>query len=226
MDKDKALELRKQGNSYSEISDKLGIPKSTLSDWLSPHQWSENIKEQLREESVEKTKVNIVKLNRERSEVLEGLYHQAREEAQQEFENLKYHPLFIAAIMIYWGEGDRAGKEKVRVGNTDPQMLELFVSFLTDICCVPKDRLNAQVLVYDDLDEKECLHHWSNKIGISEGNFYKSSSLPSKHEEKRVEHGVCVVGCNSTYLKRKFDVWLKLMPDALLSGNYYEYSRA
>lgn len=222
-DKDQAIELRKQGKSYAEIKEELGVPKSTLSDWLSPHGWSQNIKEQLRKESIQKTKVNIVELNKARGRVLEELYEQAEEEAKKEFERLKYHPLFMAGLMLYWGEGDRAGDEKVRLGNTDSEMLRVFVMFLTDVCQIPHDKLNAQVLVYDDLNNEKCREYWSEKIGVAIENFYKSSTLPSKHAEKRVPHGVCIVSCNSTYLKRKFDVWLRLAPKALLSKGYYKY---
>lgn len=222
MDKDKAIKLRKEGKSYSEISEALGVPKSTLSDWLSSKNWSQKIKEKLRKESIEETKVNIVKLNKARGEVLKELYKQAEIEAEKEFEKLKYHPLFISGLMLYWGEGDRVGNEKVRLGNTDPQMLRTFVLFLTDVCQVPHDILNAQVLVYKDLNNEKCRRYWSKETGIALENFYKSSTLPSKQDEKRVPYGVCIVNCNSTYLKRKFDIWLDLMPESLLSKTYYK----
>jgi len=35
IDKQKAIKLRKQGKTYGQIRQELGISKSTLSDWLS-----------------------------------------------------------------------------------------------------------------------------------------------------------------------------------------------
>ncbi len=45
-EREKAIELRKKGMSYSQIREKLGTPKSTLSNWLKDHPLS---KERIRE---------------------------------------------------------------------------------------------------------------------------------------------------------------------------------
>ncbi|KKP80446.1 MAG: hypothetical protein UR81_C0028G0006, partial [Candidatus Levybacteria bacterium GW2011_GWB1_35_5] len=41
IDRQRAIELRKQGKSYGQIKKQLGIAKSTLSDWLSKYPLSE-----------------------------------------------------------------------------------------------------------------------------------------------------------------------------------------
>jgi hypothetical protein len=46
-DKAKAIELRRKGKSYTEIIARLGVPKSTLSDWFKGSVWSEVLRAKL-----------------------------------------------------------------------------------------------------------------------------------------------------------------------------------
>lgn len=225
LDHNKAIKLRKEGKSYKEITDILGVPKSTLSNWLSPHKWSRNIEQSLREQSVKKSRVRIKKLNKIRGQALKELYLQAEKEAEEEFADLKYHPLFTSVMMLYWGEGDRKTRHAVRIGNTDPRMLRLFVLFLRDICSVPEKKIKAHVLIYKDLDREEMKQFWSKTLRIPLERFTKCTILPSRHKKKKSPYGVGVVVCTSTYLKVKIKKWLELMPQALLDEEYYKYTR-
>jgi len=50
--KDKAIDLRKQGLSYSEILKKIPVAKSTLSDWLHSVGLSKNQKQRITEKKL------------------------------------------------------------------------------------------------------------------------------------------------------------------------------
>jgi len=84
-EKQEASNLRKNGKSYKEIYDTLGIPKSTLSDWFRNEDWSKKITKYLNKESAEESVKRLVILNRQRRVHLADLYIQAREEAEEEF---------------------------------------------------------------------------------------------------------------------------------------------
>ncbi|MBL7044986.1 MAG: hypothetical protein ISR98_00065 [Parcubacteria group bacterium] len=221
-DKEKALFLRKSGRSYKQIKEELGIPVSTLSEWLSPHKWSQNIKKSLTEVAKKENSVRIQSLNNIRGEHLKKLYKEAEIEAIKEFEGLKYHPLFIAGIMIYWGEGDRVTKHNIRVSNTDPVMIKLFVDFLIKICNAPKNRIKSSLLLYPDLNDIVCKEYWSKNALIPENSFNKSIFITGKHKTKRLQYGVCNTVFTSTYTKRKLLIWLKLLSKEIVSKEYYK----
>jgi hypothetical protein len=225
-DKQQAMSLRRTGKSYKEIRAQIGIPISTLSDWLRPHQWSQNIAKSLAEIANKQNSVRVRKLNKIRGQRLARLYKEASIEAVKEFNRLKYHPMFIAGIMLYWGEGDRLTKHTVRFGNTDPAMMRLFVNFLLHVCKVPQEKIKASVLLYPDLDEYKCRLYWSEHAGVPLEKFNKSILIQGRHKTRRLKYGVCSVMVCSTYLKKKMLIWLNLFPNELLSESYYKYNPA
>lgn len=220
-DKDLAIGLRKEGKSYSQIREELQISISTLSEWLSPLDWSKNIEKSLREYHKEGSSVRLKNLNKTRGSHLRKIYAEAREEAIYEFENLKYHPLFISGVMLYMGEGDRVSKHNVYVTNVDPRMLKIFKNFLLHVCNCPKSRVRGSILIYPDLIDEECRNYWASKLDMKLENFRKSVIIQGRHKTRRLSYGVCSVGITSRYLSEKMDVWLKLMPDTLLTREYY-----
>src|SRR3989339_890884 len=109
-DKENAVKLRKFGKSYNEIKAELGIPKSTLSAWFRDQKWSNEIAQKLLERLKSKSIIRLQQLGRIRGDNLKRLYEEAESEAIEDFDALKFHPLFIAGIVIYWGEGDKVSK--------------------------------------------------------------------------------------------------------------------
>lgn len=221
-DKPAVLKLRSSGKSYNEIRSKLRISKSTLSDWLRPHRWSRKITDNLNKKYLSKNRVRLVYLNRIRGDHLEKAYNEARKEAVTELNKLKYHPLYIAGVVAYWGEGDKLSRSNVRLANTDPIMIKLFFNFLIHVCRVPKDKIRAWILTYPDLEDEECRKFWVTATGIPISSFTKNITIQGKHKTRHSEHGVCYVGVSSRYLKQKMLVWLDLLPKQLLNRNYYK----
>ena len=107
-DKNIAFELRKQGKSYREIQREINISRSTLCKWFKNEEWSNHIKYKNNTGNLILTKDRILKLNLARSDKLKALYDRAHIEATQEFEVFKKDPLFMAGLMVYAGEGDKA----------------------------------------------------------------------------------------------------------------------
>lgn len=226
-DKDKVLLLRKRGLSYRQIQERLHVPKSTLSAWLTPHEWSRNIISTLTKINATRSKIHIEKLNRTRSKALEKVYKQSELEAISEYRTLKYHPLFIAGLMLYWGEGDKSTKSSshVRLGNVDPSLLRVYLTFLLDLCGVKKEKIWVSVHIYEDLDENTCVTYWSKVLGIATNRFHKSPVLTGKHKTKRLPYGTCTIGTSSAYLKKKMLYWIEALSKDLLCDTYYQYDR-
>jgi predicted transcriptional regulator len=63
IDKEMALQLRKEGMSYSQIKDEIGISKSTLSGWLSGLPLTKNQIGSLQHSQVVIEKIRQTKLN-------------------------------------------------------------------------------------------------------------------------------------------------------------------
>ena len=212
-DKGEAIILRKSGKSYKEIRRELGVPLSTLSDWFRNLEWSQKTSENLNRKNLEASRLRIIHLGKIRGDNLKKLYRSAREEAAKDFSLLKHHPLFVAGVMIYWREGDKASKNSFRISNSDPVLVKIFLSFLRKVCGAEESRIRAGLLLYPDLDPQTCEVYWSEKIGLDIRNFTKSIVIRGKHKTKRVSHGICTLNFSSRFLKEKMLIWMSLMAD-------------
>lgn len=216
-DKEQALQLRSFGKSYNEIRQELKISKGTLSEWLSKYQWSKDIAIKLARGAQEKSSVRMRYLDKIRGAHLERVYKEAEQEALQELETLKHHPLFIAGVMLYWGEGNKSMKNgALRISNCDPGVIRLFQSFLIHICRVKPDKIKAQLLLYPDLSGSICREYWIKNAGLSVHQFTKDIFILGRHKTRRVEYGVCSLGFCSMYLKTKMRCWIRELPRFLL----------
>lgn len=221
-DKNDAFRLREAGNSYKQIRDKLRIPLGTLSEWFSGEKWSQDIRAKLTEAAGIESSIRIRELDRVRGEDLARVYVEAREEARYELETYKYNPLFIAGMMLYLGEGDKATKNIVRLTNSDPKLIRLFSMFLRQACRVPDAKIKAQLLLYPGLDSESNIRFWSFATDIPIGQFTKSVYIEGRHKSRRLPNGVCTILVSSSYFKVKMLEWLKLMPEELMNRAYYE----
>lgn len=214
--------LRKMGKSYKQIHAELRIPVSTLSDWFAGEEWSQKIRTRLTQEASVLHTARIIELDRIRGQHLARAYEAAREEARREFQTLKYDPLFISGIMLYWGEGTKNPKQGVKFTNSDAKMVRFYVEFLRKSCQIPVEKIRAYVLIYPDIEEKVSRAYWSKMTALPWENFTQSIVIQGRHATRRLGWGVCTISVSSTYFKQKVLEWMKLLPDELLRREYYE----
>lgn len=214
-DKELAFTLRRQGKSYKEIHNELGMSLSTLSNWFKNVDFSEEIKRSITIQAQKRSTTHLQSLNRARGDLLHAYYAQAETEAIKELKENINNPLFISAVAAYWGEGDKLTKNQLRLTNTDPQMITLFKSFLVKVCKVPESKLRCALFIYEDLDELTCRNYWRKQTGIQ--HFHKTMVLPSRHKTKRLPYGICTLVVSSTYLKKKMNIWIDQMPKIVLN---------
>jgi len=221
-DKEKAIEMRKMGKSYKQIHNELRIPKSTLSEWLNREEWSSKIRARLTADSAKVGIARLTDLNKIRGQHLAKAYEAARAEAKKEFELLKYDPLFISGIMLYWGEGGKDPKQALKLANSDPKMIRFYVEFLRKACQIPEEKIRAYVLIYPQIEEKTARAYWSKMANVPWENFTKTVVITGRHATRRLGWGVCTISVSNTYFKQKMLEWMRLLPEELLRNEYYE----
>ncbi|MBI2637211.1 MAG: hypothetical protein HYW81_03405, partial [Parcubacteria group bacterium] len=91
-----------------------------------------------------------------------------------------YHPrtiheamLYGLGIGIYWGEGNKANHNTIRVGNSDPALLKAFIYFLIKFFGIKKEDLRFHLHLFTDIDIQEAISFWSKTLGIQKEQFYK-----------------------------------------------------
>lgn len=128
-------------------------------------------------------------------------------------ETKKESILYGIGMGLYWGEGTKSNKHSVRLGNTDPELIKVFVEFLVSLCGVSKSRLRFGIQVFSDVNTNEALSFWSKKLNVGMAQFYKptitvSGSIGTYRVKCR--YGVVTVYFNNKKLR---DILIKQLAD-------------
>ena len=189
-DKEKAIKLRLQGLSYSQIKSEMGLNKSTLSGWLRKYPLSDEQIKKLRDlnpqriERCRNTKANKVK-NR-----LENVYSKVSADISV-FSN---RDLFIAGLFLYWGEGSKSERSTTALSNTDPAMLRFFLKWLR-LFNINDDKLHITLQLYSDMDINKEIKFWAEQLKLPKNLFkkpyIKTSTLSGLTYKRGFGHGTC-----------------------------------
>lgn len=206
----KAEHLRRLGNSYSEISKKLSIPKSTLSSWFKNEPWSKKVYSKLRLQNYRDAQKRSIKL----AKALRNHWASQKEEfqlqAKKEFPVLRSHPLFLPGVILYWCNGELSpSNSQVRFSNSDPNMMRFMFTFFSSVLSIPRTNIHTRLVLYPDLVESVQKKVWSKHLNIPIANIEKSIII--KHTgKKRFSSGSCIFLIYSRKLKERLMKWIEL----------------
>ena len=214
-EKRKAISLRKQGKTYSDILRVVQIAKSTLGIWLKEAKLSvaENQKfteakrlASLRGGQVKKKQ----RIQKQKNTVFK---------ARSEIKSVSERELFLMGIVLYWAEG--AKEKEYRPGsafefsNMDPKMIQVFLVWLLKVCKISKNMLIFNIFLHETHKNRadEVKKYWSKITGFSLKNFStiywkrnKLNTLRKNIDEKY--HGVLKIKVKrSSELVRKVAGW-------------------
>lgn len=129
-EKIQAIELRKEGLSYTEIKKAIPVSKSTLSDWLKDIELTDSQEGRLNKLQA------AAYIGAKKIQAKSNAHHcQIREDAKKEAASLINNPLFVAGLMLYWAEGDKRS-ERIQFSNSDPEMVKLMMKWFREFCKV------------------------------------------------------------------------------------------
>lgn len=122
------------------------------------------------------------------------------------------HQLFGLGLGLYWGEGTKANKGSVRLGNTDPEMIKVFMNFLIKFFSLERSDFRFGLQIFSDITEKDALDFWAKKLKISRSQFYKTMITPSGSVgtyRKKSKYGVLTIYYNNTKVR---DMLVSFLP--------------
>lgn len=220
--RDKIIQLRRLGKTYQEIKNELGVSKSALSRLLSSQDFSRSVAETNNKRTRESRITKLVAINKSRKGSTSMLFEEARSDALEEFGTFKFHPLFIAGLMLYDAHGLKGLKGGCLVSSGDPDVVRLWLRFLNDICGISSKEVIARVLTTSDTNPGIATEFWVKSTSIPVDKFRKYSIIKKRSRKKRTFYGICTVGVYKRYLKEKILIWLSLIRKELLGSAYYQ----
>jgi hypothetical protein len=188
-----AFRLRLEGKSYNEIRAELAIPKSTLSGWFKNLVLSEAAKKRLKL----RTRLGgavLIKRNKMQTRLAEQRARHIQQTGEKGVNKLTKQDLSTVGAALYWAEGYKRlkvidGKERmnhtISMVNADPDMVKVFVRFLTEILTISAEDIRLSMRLYAHINEKEARSYWSRASGLPHPKFFKTTYLISGASKRK-----------------------------------------
>lgn len=194
--KREALQLHKKNIPYAQISNRLGVAKSTLSLWFGAPSLTPKGREKQLAHLARVRPLGLATIRAKKQKWIA----EARRAGEIE---IKHLPLSSRALrkallaMLYWAEGTKAGRVSgVRFVNTDPELLSLYLSLLRQAYVIDESRLRARIHIHHYHRPAQVRTFWSNLLSIPESQFGKIY-VKKRSRQKRFRKnfmGICFVG--------------------------------
>ena len=213
----RAIKLRKEGYSYSEILKEIPVAKSTLSLWLRSVGLSKRQKQRL----TEKKLAAALRGAKTRKNYRLAITKEIKEKARSEIGQLSNRELWLIGVALYWAEGTKQKEnnvsEKVKFSNSDPRMMKIFLKWLQDICKIPNSDINFRIALHETAKNrlKKVQKYWSNITGFPINNFQKIDwkkhrvNINRSNIEKKYFGVLHIYVRKSTNFNRKIEGWIE-----------------
>ena len=208
--KEQALKLRRQGKSYKTIVKMIGVPKTTLAGWLKGYKWSDAIKQKLTRIQNENARHRMIAITDKVRKHRQVLYRNYRDQARLNFEKHFKDPIFVAGLMLYWGEGDnKLSNGQIRISNSDPMILRFFHKFLSAYLPKIYPKIKMSLVLYPDLKDLQSRRYWAEKVGIPLDRFMKSQYIQGRSTKRTLPYGTAQIYVCSTAHKHQLLEWIE-----------------
>lgn len=213
--KEKAIKLRKEGKTYSEILKEVSVAKSTLSEWFRDVGLSVPEKQRLTAKKLEAAKRGGIAKHAQRIIRTQKIH----QEALKDITHISKRELWLIGVALYWAEGS---KEKdyhpggnLRFGNSDPRMIELFLKWLKEILKISDDRIGIEILIHENSKNNisAVKQYWSKVVGWKVNRltkvYYKKTKIKTNRRNigNLYYGGIRVTVKSSSSLVRQIAGW-------------------
>ena len=209
-EKQKAIALRKNGNSIKEISKKLNVSKSSVSVWVRDIFLSNHQKENLLIRGNSTVVVEKRRATRLSNELNKRNF--IIDEAKKDVSIPSVYDLKIIGAMLYWAEGRKRGTRMVSFSNSDPEMIKVIMRFFREVCDVTEKKFRGHIHIHSHLSVEKALKFWSEVTGIPRQQFYKTYCVPSissKGKADSLPNGTLDIHVCDVKLFLKIMGWIK-----------------
>lgn len=175
----------KKGMSMKDISEKLGCSVNKVSYWMKAHKlYRRSISE------------SIYLLKNPNGDPFKFKEPKTKEE----------NFLFGIGIGLYWGEGTKANKHSIRLGNTDPDLILTFIKFLEKFFSIKRNQLLFGLQIFNDIKSYQAKKFWLNYLSVSPNQFMKVTITKSVRKgtyKNKIKYGVLTLYFNNIKARNK-----------------------
>ncbi|MFA4998614.1 MAG: hypothetical protein WC514_01205 [Candidatus Paceibacterota bacterium] len=170
-----AVKLRLAGKSYNEIARALDVSKGSLSLWFKNLELTVAAKKLLEDKIRLARERGLFKNNRRRTQSIKIENQRVRQTTAKEIRPFSRKDLLLIGAALYWAEGynrqENASSPYVSFGNSDPNMVALFLRFLREVMGISGDKMRPIIQVHQNVNIKSAISFWAKISNIPQERF-------------------------------------------------------
>ncbi len=211
-ERERAVELRKNGLTYPELSKVLGVSKGSLNRWL------KDIFHIATQERLDRRRLASVQNGRTLHDRKIVRVEAIKRAAKSEIRDIDHQTLRILGVVAYWCEGSKTEDSLVKFTNSDESLIKLMMKWFRMVCNVRDDKFRIYLRLHADVDRNEAEDYWSETTGIPRSQFYRTAIKESGSSGKRnnyLPYGVASITICDTELFYRIRGWIDGVKDFL-----------
>ena len=218
-DRLRAINLRKQGKTYSEIRKIVDISNGTLSYWSHKIILSSKARARLKNTQsrhlIKARLAGAITLKNRQKEYLDDLKKRVTSTISK---SVTLEMLRVALAFLHLGEGAKWKSHRgLQLGSSDPLILQLYIKLLIVCYNIDRNRFHYYICYRADQDLVKLKKYWSSVLKIPMRNFYDSRPDPrtiGKKTLKKDYKGVCIVSHAGSAIQQE----LEQIPEIIYKG--------
>jgi len=222
--REKAIELRMQGMSLTEIAKIIPSPRNTIYCWIKDVPLTEEQKKSMQNKTKEASRANQKLASQKMCEKYAKMRNNKFQEGVNFIQQFEVIPSDVcAAISLYWAEGKKT--EKLFMINSDPNIIMIFKKFIENHMNITQEKIKVHLNFYDNVHTVEQVEtYWQNLLNLDASHFYKSQ-VNKKPQEKagtkvgKLLYGVCSLGVTSAFELEKMLGMIDALQKRVLNGS-------
>ncbi len=222
----KARILRKKGVSIIVIAQKLGVSKSSVSDWCRDILLTtEQTKKLEKNKGISVTTGQRMGAERNKQKRLEVIA-EADILAKKIVKKITERELLLIATALYWSEGSKSDSTSGFIFvNSDPEMVRVMKLFLVDVLNTQKDDIvcSIQINKIHEKRIKTVLSFWKKLLELDDSQlkkpYYINTKVSKVYENYESYYGTCrLIVRKGMNLKYKMLGLIRALKQDILSG--------
>ena len=212
-EKEKAIDLRKNGYSYSEILKEVKVSRSTLSEWLRHVKITNTQVDRLRSKNAAARKLGSIALKQNRINKSKEII----EESKLEIKNIDNNNLKLIGATLYWAEGSKQSESEpsreLLFTNSDPKMIKVYLLWLDKCLFVKSENIKFEIYIHETYNKTpgELSRYWSSVTNFPIDSLRKIYFKKNKVNSLRKNNGVNYKGVLRVTVRRSTDINRKVM---------------
>ena len=192
----RAVELREQGWSVTDLAVELSVAKSTAYAWVK-HIPLDQDTERARQKQEHSALMTAGRWDAARAE-RDRHQNAVHARAAVDVGDLADRDLLLVGAAIYWCEGQKSKpwrrQERLTFINSDPGLLRLFLRFL-ETCQRGKESVQFRVSIHDSADAEAAEAWWADQLDLPPDGFQRPTIKKHVPGTRRANTGDDYHGC-------------------------------